>query len=301
MNQSDAEKQPQARRVTGLKERWQHFRQWQRQPHEVAPLSAEEHTCATCGTVFQGNYCPRCGQSACIGRYSFKKAFLLFLDVWGLGNRSMFRTLRDLLLRPGYMIRDYLQGMQMAYFPPFKLFFLLTTLSLLIQGGLNVTGKNMLEQTQAQSDQAPFDEIDDDLAEYKIDKAKAHRMFVSLSDFSNNFPNIMSLLVLVMMSGFLYYSFFRRSPAIPDLRYSEFLVGLVYTSNAYSVCTVLTDFFCISKIVQLMFMILVPLMSLKQLSGFSTFKVLLFLFSSVFFFLFLVIVVFLVIILAAVF
>ncbi len=47
---------------------------------------------------------PPCGQSARIGRYSFRKAALLFLDVWGLGNRGLFRTLRDLLLRPGYMI-----------------------------------------------------------------------------------------------------------------------------------------------------------------------------------------------------
>ena len=53
-------------------------------------------------------------------------AFLNFLDVWGLGNRGMFRTIRDLVLRPGYMIRDYLKGMQMAYFPPFNMFFLLT-------------------------------------------------------------------------------------------------------------------------------------------------------------------------------
>ena len=53
----------------------------------------------------------------------------LFLDVWGMGNRGMFRTLRDLILRPGYLIRDYISGMQMAYFPPFKLLFLLTALS----------------------------------------------------------------------------------------------------------------------------------------------------------------------------
>ena len=63
----------------------------------------QQHRCSTCSTEYVGNYCPRCGQSSKIGRYSFKRAFLLFLDVWGLGNRGMFRTLRDLLLRPGYI------------------------------------------------------------------------------------------------------------------------------------------------------------------------------------------------------
>ena len=108
-------------------------------------MSGEQHTCSTCGTVFVGNYCPRCGQSAKIGRYSFRKAFLLFIDVWGLGNRGMFHTLRDLLLRPGYMIRDYLSGMQMAYFPPFKMFFLLSTLSILVSSGLNIKGENSFD------------------------------------------------------------------------------------------------------------------------------------------------------------
>ena len=94
-----------------LKEKYRRFQEWQQQPHQVKPLSDKEHDCATCGTHYQGNYCPRCGQSSSIGRYSFKNALLLFLDVWGLGNRGMFRSLRDLLLLPGYMIRDYLQGM----------------------------------------------------------------------------------------------------------------------------------------------------------------------------------------------
>ena len=132
--------------MINLKEKYKRFKEWQRRPHQVKEMSEEEHDCATCGTHFKGNYCPRCGQSAIVGRYSFKKALLLFLDVWGLGNRSMFRTVRDLLLRPGYMIRDYLKGMQMAYFPPFKMFFLLAALSVLVDTGLNIKGENRLKK-----------------------------------------------------------------------------------------------------------------------------------------------------------
>ena len=106
-----------------VKERYRRFSEWKQQPHLVAPLSEEEHECATCGTRFEGNYCPRCGQSAKIGRYSFKKALLLFLDVWGVGNRGMFRSIRDLILRPGYMIRDYLRGIVALI--PFAILFVL--------------------------------------------------------------------------------------------------------------------------------------------------------------------------------
>ena len=133
-----------------VKDKYRQFSEWKQQPHHVAPLSEEEHECATCGTRFEGNYCPRCGQSAKIGRYSFKKALLLFLDVWGVGNRGMFRSIRDLLLRPGYMIRDYLRGMQMAYFPPFKMFFLLIALSLVVDSGLNIQGINRSKLNEAE-------------------------------------------------------------------------------------------------------------------------------------------------------
>ncbi len=134
-----------------VKDKYRQFSEWKLQPHQVAPLSEEEHECATCGTRFEGNYCPRCGQSARIGRYSFMKALLLFLDVWGVGNRGMFRSIRDLLLRPGYMIRDYLRGMQMAYFPPFKMFFLLVTLSLVVDSGLNIQGINRSKQNEGET------------------------------------------------------------------------------------------------------------------------------------------------------
>jgi hypothetical protein len=102
--------------MSHIVEKWKEFCEWQLRPYQVVEKSAEHHCCRTCGEEYQGNYCPRCGQSARIGRYSIKNALLLFLDVWGMGNRGMFRTLRDLILRPGYMIRDYISGMQMAYF-----------------------------------------------------------------------------------------------------------------------------------------------------------------------------------------
>ena len=64
-----------------LREKYEKFKAWQVRPHEVKKMTAEKHVCATCQTEFHGNYCPRCGQKAAIGRYSFKSAFLLFLDV----------------------------------------------------------------------------------------------------------------------------------------------------------------------------------------------------------------------------
>ena len=156
---------------------WRAFRIWQRRPHELAPLKEEQHVCASCGTSFDGNYCPRCGQSAKIGRFSFKKALLLFLDVWGLGNRGMFRSIRDLMLRPGYMIRDYIGGMQTAYFPPFKMFFLLAALSLVIEHGFNLTEDEETVKEEAQKEEiAKKDLAKEELAKEGIIKEGGFKM-----------------------------------------------------------------------------------------------------------------------------
>ena len=261
------------------------FHIWQRRPHELAPLSEESRTCSSCGTVYQGNYCPRCGQSARVGRFSFKKAALLFMDVWGVGNRSMFRSLRDLMLRPGFMIRDYLSGMQSAYFPPFKMFFLLAAFSLVVEHGFNFgLDVNDVQDEAPKTEQTAMENTKiarHDLTVHAGDKKEdikwkavgnASLRFVKVMDaLSEKNPAVFSLLSLVLFSVPLFF-FLRSSPTIPDLRYSEFIVALVYTSNMYSIYSIAGNLLdsSILKIIA----VLMIFVALKQFSGFSKLRVL---------------------------
>ena len=269
----------------------QDFRTWQQKPYEVKPLSNEQHTCSTCGTQFTGNYCPRCGQSSIVGRFSFKKATLLFLDVWGLGNRGMFRSIRDLLFRPGYMIRDYLSGMQSAYFPPFKMFFLLAAFSLVVEHGLDLglygdreqTGNQQKkeqvenstkEEKEVKSETSKKEKIDDFENRYFKDKDGNYKpatialvKFVLMLDSLNDKnPALFSLLTLILLTVPLFF-FFRSSPNIPDLRYSEFIVALTYTSNCYSIYSIAGNLLDCGLLRFLAY--LMVFVSLRQLSGFS--------------------------------
>lgn len=261
------------------------FHIWQRKPYEVAPLSEESRTCSSCGTVYQGNFCPRCGQSAGVGRFSFKKAALLFLDVWGVGNRSMFRSIRDLMLRPGFMIRDYLSGMQSAYFPPFKMFFLLAAFSLVVEHGfsLGLDEKDYQDGTQ-NTEQTVLENTKDfkhDLTVQPDDKKEdvkwkavgiATIRFAKVMDALNEKnPAIFSLLSLVLFSVPLFF-FLRSSPTIPDLRYSEFIVALVYTSNMYSIYSIAGNLLD-SSILRIIAVLMI-FVALKQFSGFSKLRVL---------------------------
>ena len=281
--------------MADIKERYRRFKEWEQQPHEVAPLSENEHECATCGTHFEGNYCPRCGQSAKIGRYSFKKALLLFLDVWGVGNRGMFRSLRDLILRPGYMIRDYLRGMQMAYFPPFKM--LLFTLTILIQSGLNIKGLNYYEQQKQEEEVMVRDalnrmkdvdgssEAQKTKAETKAKTAKQKRTDELFDQARAEVDRIMAIeeewidshesflmLILLLLFSWPLWLLFRHCPAIPDMRLSECIVAMVYISNMLTIYDLIPLFLCFSLKAQVMIKILCTLLfiiPIKQLSGYS--------------------------------
>lgn len=253
-----------------LKEKYRQFREWQRQPYQVKPLSTEGHVCTTCETHYEGNYCPRCGQSSMIGRYSFKNAFLLFLDVWGLGNRGMFRTIRDLVFRPGYMIRDYLQGMQMAYFPPFKLFFLLIALSLLVQTGLNIKGVNRIDESMEVFDKVRTISPEQDNtknADVKQKQMEYYTTSKAIITWTYKHVTIVTLVFLLFFTGPLYL-FFRHSPNIPDMRFSEFFVSVIYFTNMTSIYSIIWDFFC-GNIYFETFLLLLAIIPLKQLSGYG--------------------------------
>ena len=108
---------------------YRRFRAWEirldrrLQRHNIMPQNIDEtpRECSNCGYSFTGRICPQCGQAATWMRYTWRQMILNVLDIWGLGNRPMFRTLRELFTRPGYMVRDYLGGHRQFYFPPFKL------------------------------------------------------------------------------------------------------------------------------------------------------------------------------------
>lgn len=103
--------------------------------------------CNNCQFVFEGKYCPECGQK----RYRpedkslnslLKEAATSFYNLDG----PVLRTLRTIYSRPGKMSEEYNQGIRKRYYKPVSLYFILIVLYLLfpIAQGLNVNLDNHL-------------------------------------------------------------------------------------------------------------------------------------------------------------
>ena len=239
-------------------ERWNRFRVWQRTPVTYPALDPEEiHTCVNCGELFTGKYCPRCGQNGRIRRLNMKGAMEGFMDVWGLGSRSMPRAMLHLLTRPGYMIGDYIQGHRQAYFPPFKMLFLLTAAALLVAYMLPDKGtaaakveKPAVEQVAEQREEtdSPLPSVataekqvvtadaDEVLAETEAETGKEEarqrsKVLQQVDDYMNALDNFgkshkaLSILLYQLLFTVGVWVFFRKSPRFTDISFPETFIG----------------------------------------------------------------------------
>lgn len=101
-------------------------------------------SCKNCNQSFQGKYCNHCGQ-AVIDRFSLRYLWkLLHQDLFEV-DQGLWHTMKDLTVRPGYMIRNYLAGKTKSYFSPLKYLLVFIAIFYLInsfteKSGLSVIG-----------------------------------------------------------------------------------------------------------------------------------------------------------------
>ena len=94
-----------------LKALYQRFRAWQLEPYQFKSESEKQHQCFNCGKEFEGNYCPICGQYFNEGPVNWTPEEEVHKPLWGLLEPgSVLSFVIQVLLRPGYMISDYLKG-----------------------------------------------------------------------------------------------------------------------------------------------------------------------------------------------
>lgn len=105
-------------------------REWQQRGNHPAPMSdtSAETTCLNCSTTFVGNYCPHCGQSAKVKRLTITHGISDLICIFTNIDSGFFHTCWELIYRPGYMMRDFLDGHRKEYIKPFKLIFILATI-----------------------------------------------------------------------------------------------------------------------------------------------------------------------------
>ena len=80
--------------------------------------------CLNCSHAFQGNFCPKCGQST--QKISFLHTIGEFFDIIIIFDERFFKTINLLLFKPGKLTLAYLKGKRIRYISPPMLYFFLS-------------------------------------------------------------------------------------------------------------------------------------------------------------------------------
>ncbi|BDD09296.1 hypothetical protein FUAX_17280 [Fulvitalea axinellae] len=95
--------------------------------------------CKNCENDFEGKFCNNCGQSSEVRKIDFKYlADELANSVFQI-NRGLFFTIKELFLKPGVTVREFLEGKRQRHSKPLAFLLLTSTLYVL---GLLLVGKN---------------------------------------------------------------------------------------------------------------------------------------------------------------
>ncbi|NDV70095.1 DUF3667 domain-containing protein [Dysgonomonas sp. 25] len=94
--------------------------------------------CKNCGQTATGNYCPDCGQTMHTGRIDLHHIIHDFLHGVLHVDKGILFTIKELTLRPGQTIRNYLEGKRAKYFKPFAYVFILATIYTVIMHFIGV-------------------------------------------------------------------------------------------------------------------------------------------------------------------
>lgn len=176
---------------------------------------------------------------------------------------------------------DYYCYFYQNFQEPFKLLFLLTALTLVVESGINLKGENFSKSYKEQvveesADSIAKNQADMTFSEY-FDRAQ-NELIQGLRNLGEKNPSLFWLLMLAMLSAPLY-PLFRKCPTIPDLRFSELIITLVYTYDMFALYNTIFTFLCIldgfDDVVWLL-----PAIPLKQLSGFKWWRTILYLLLS---------------------
>lgn len=79
-------------------------------------------TCPNCGQHHSGNFCSNCGQSTKELNRPFGEMFKDLMDSLFEFDTRFVRSLKPLLIKPGFLTSEYVAGRRKSYYPPFKLF-----------------------------------------------------------------------------------------------------------------------------------------------------------------------------------
>jgi hypothetical protein len=113
--------------------------------------------CENCHSQVIGSFCSQCGQSVeSTLKYFWTVLLHLLDDIFSFDSRAS-RTLKPLLLTPGFLTNEYIQGRRVHYVPPLRLYLFVSIIFFISLKFFTIDGTDLLVHEQRMA--APIKEV----------------------------------------------------------------------------------------------------------------------------------------------
>lgn len=96
--------------------------------------------CKNCSTEFEGKFCNQCGQKNFEGRVTTKETVHNFFHAFTHVDSGMLYLIKELSYRPGFVVKDYLEGKRKKHFNPLQFLVIAVAVSTFLAVNLNLFG-----------------------------------------------------------------------------------------------------------------------------------------------------------------
>lgn len=92
----------------------------------------EDKTCLNCRHVVEQKFCPNCGQENSDSRKTFHHLFIHFIEDLTHYENAFWKTIKNLLLKPSTLTKEYLSGRRLSYLAPVRLYIFISFVTFLL-------------------------------------------------------------------------------------------------------------------------------------------------------------------------
>ena len=107
-------------------------------------------TCLNCEKEFKGKFCPKCGQKSKTGRITLAAVFQELRQHLIHFDQGFVYTIKQLAIRPGHTVREYLEGKRVQHIKPLKFLFWAAAISFLVFHYLQLDEQLMVQMNSNQ-------------------------------------------------------------------------------------------------------------------------------------------------------
>lgn len=122
-----------------------------------------EKNCLNCGATVEDRYCSHCGQENIVVKESFGHLLRHFFEDVTHYDSKFFITIKDLLLKPGFLTKEYLSGKRSSYLHPIRMYVFISFLYFLAAFTFSNSGHRLEAAAEEQAATVAKKEIADSL------------------------------------------------------------------------------------------------------------------------------------------